>query len=414
MEALEHWGLFLSNQVDKNTFIETILYGKSSTELSTLNTKNGILFSDIAIDNFIKKEYQYDTAEASFDTSRKLRTFSSGERKKIYLDYCINQGTEYIIVDNPLDHLDQESRKKIIITLQQLAKKTQLIFIVSRQIDLLPFKVRKAQIKDNSFVLHQMKPKFEKHKFETGSIPAPFEPLICTAGNLVQMKDLCVSFHGKPILETINWTIKKGEFWHLLGPNGSGKSTLLSLITGDNTKGYGQDLYLFGIKKGSGENIWDIKKNIGYFSTAVTDLFQKNDSLEQMVLSGFFDTIGLYTQPTISQKKIVSQWLELLHLDHLKNTPFKMLSTGQQRLALIVRAILKHPPLLILDEAVEGLDDENTAMVARLITLLSQQTNMAILYVSHRIEPNITPAAIYELTPTTKGSIGTIKKLDSV
>jgi molybdate transport system ATP-binding protein len=91
-----------------------------------------------------------------------------------------------------------------------------------------------------------------------------------------------------------------------------------------------------------------------------------------------------------------------------------MLSTGQQRLALIVRAILKHPPLLILDEAVEGLDDENTAMVARLITLLSQQTNMAILYVSHRIEPNITPAAIYELTPTTKGSIGTIKKLDSV
>jgi molybdate transport system ATP-binding protein len=43
MESLEHWGL-LSNQVDKNTFIETILYGKSSTELSTFNTKNGILF----------------------------------------------------------------------------------------------------------------------------------------------------------------------------------------------------------------------------------------------------------------------------------------------------------------------------------------------------------------------------------
>ncbi|MFB0909839.1 MAG: ABC transporter, partial [Flavobacterium sp.] len=64
--------------------------------------------------------------------------------------------------DNPLDHLDQESRKIITITLQQLAKKTQLILIVNRQSDLFPFKVKKAQIKDNSFVLHQIKPILEK------------------------------------------------------------------------------------------------------------------------------------------------------------------------------------------------------------------------------------------------------------
>jgi molybdate transport system ATP-binding protein len=410
MESLEHWGLFLSNQVDKNTFIETILYGKSSTELSTFNTKNGILFSDIAIDNFIKKEYQYDITETSFETSRKLSTFSSGERKKIYLAYCIKQNPEYIIVDNPLDHLDQESRKIITITLQQLAKKTQLILIVHRQSDLFPFKVKKAQIKDNSFVLYQIKPILEKQSlFETYEIPAPVEPIIYCTDILVKMKKLCVNYHEKPILNNINWTIKKGEFWHLLGPNGSGKSTLLSLIIGDNTKGYGQDLYLFGVKKGSGENIWDIKKNIGFFSTAMTDLFQKNDSLEQMVLSGFFDSIGLYTQPSISQKNIVSQWLELVHLNHLKSTPFKTLSVGQQRLALIIRAVIKHPPLLILDEAVEGLDDENVAMISQLITLLSQQTNIAILYVSHRTEPNIIPNAIFELIPTAEGSVGTIK-----
>jgi molybdate transport system ATP-binding protein len=95
-----------------------------------------------------------------------------------------------------------------------------------------------------------------------------------------------------------------------------------------------------------------------------------------MVLSGFFDSIGLYTQPSVS-KNIVSQWLELVHLNHLKNS-FKTLSVGQQRLALIIRAVIKQ---LILDEAVEGLDDENVAMISQLITLLSQ-TNIAILYVS--------------------------------
>jgi molybdate transport system ATP-binding protein len=141
----------------------------------------------------------------------------------------------------------------------------------------------------------------------------------------------------------------------------------------------------------------------------MTDLFQKKDSLEEMVLSGFFDSIGLYTQPSILQKKTVSQWLELVRLNHLKNIPFKTLSIGQQRLALIVRAVLKHPPLLILDEAVEGLDDENVAMIAQLLALLSQQTNIAILYVSHRIEPNIIPNAIFELIPTAKGSVGILK-----
>lgn len=410
MEPLEHWGIFLSNQVDKNAFIETVLSGKSSSELSTFNTKTGILFSDIAIDNFIKKEYQYDTVGSSFDTSRKLRTFSSGERKKVFLNYCINQEPDYIIVDNPLDHLDQNSRDEITLTLQQLAQKTHLILIVNRQSDLLPFQVKKAHIKDNSFVLNEINPiRKEQKLFKANSIPAPIINIIFEEEILIQMNNLSVTYHEKPILKNIDWTIKKGDFWHLLGPNGSGKSTLLSLITGDNTKGYGQDLYLFGIKKGSGENIWDIKKNIGYFSTAMTDLFQKNDSLEQMILSGFFDSIGLYTQPSILQKNIVSHWIELIHLSPLKNKPFKTLSIGQQRLALIVRAVLKHPPLLILDEAVEGLDDENVALVAQLITLLSQETNMAILYVSHRIEPNIIPKRIYELTPDTTGSTGKIR-----
>jgi molybdate transport system ATP-binding protein len=410
MEPLEHWGIFLSNQIDKNAFIETILSGASRTELSTFNTKKGILFSDIAIDNFIKKEYQYDTVETSFETPRKLRTFSSGERKKVFLNYCIDQEPDYIIVDNPLDHLDQKSRNTITIILQELAQKTQLILLVNRQSDLVPFQVKKAHIKDNSFVLNEIKPIIKAQDlFKANSIPPPLDPIIFSEEVLIKMNNLCVSYHEKPILNNINWTIKKGDFWHLLGPNGSGKSTLLSLITGDNTKGYGQDLYLFGMKKGSGENIWDIKKNIGYFSTAMTDLFQKNDSLEQMVLSGFFDSIGLYTQPTVLQKNIVSQWLELIHLSLLKNKPFKTLSIGQQRLALIVRAVLKHPPLLILDEAVEGLDDENVAMVAQLITLLSQETNMAILYVSHRIEPNIIPNTVYELTPNTTGSTGIVR-----
>lgn len=409
MQQHEHWDILLSNQVDKKVFIETILSGNSIGKLSPFNTKSGILFSDIAIANFIKKEYQYDSIVASPENTRKLSSFSSGERKKIFLKYCIQQQPDFIILDNPLDHLDINSRKLITIALEELSQKVQLIQIVNRNTDLHSFILNKGQVLNNNFLLEELKPVKKTIAANLRAIPEAFEPIIIQDPILIQMNQVNVSYLEKPILKNINWTIKKGEFWHLLGPNGSGKSTLLSLITGENAKGYGQELFLFGNKKGSGESIWDIKKNIGYFSTAMMDLFQKRDSLEQMILSGFFDSIGLYTQPTTFQKKIVTQWLELINMNHLKKNTFNQLSIGQQRLALIVRAVLKHPPLLILDEPIEGLDDENAAMVTQLITLLSQKTDMAILYVSHRIEPNLKPKAIYELTPQITGSTGEIK-----
>ena len=96
-------------------------------------------------------------------------------------------------------------------------------------------------------------------------------------------------------------------------------------------------------------------------------------------------------------------------MSHLRNKTFNRLSIGQQRVAIIVRAILKHPPLVILDEPVEGLDDENVALVIQLINLLKQETNMTIIYVSHRIEPSLAPTSVFELIPAETGSTGKVK-----
>ena len=410
MHDLEHWGIILSNQVDKKTFIETILTENTITELQSYKNKKGVLFSDIAIEAYINKEYyEDDVTNSPIQKERKLRTFSSGERKKVYLEYCINQFPDFMILDNPLDHLDISSRAAIALQLEEIKKKIPLIIIVNRQVDLFSFVTTKAVIKDNSFSFHPFEIDTTYLNSQTNPvIPLPIEGVHLDLDVLIEMKNLNVSYLEKGILKNINWTIEKGDFWHLHGPNGSGKSTLLSLITGENTKGYGQDLHLFGFKKGSGESIWDIKKNIGYFSTAMTDLFQKNDSLENMILSGFFDSIGLYVKPTDLQKKTVAQWLEVVAMTHHKNTLFRNLSVGQQRIALIIRAVLKHPPLLILDEALEGLDDSNVALVSSLIMLLSTQTAITILYVSHRKEATIHPKKFIELVPSPAGSTATI------
>lgn len=410
MYKKRHWDILLSNQVDKNTFIETLLSGEGTGDLAPFKTLKGILFSDIAIQKFIEKENQYDTIEAAAESNRKLRTFSSGEQKKEFLRYCLNKNPDYIIFDNPFDHLDQASREALANSLEKFSSTVIIIQLVNRAADLLPFIQNKARIIDNSFTLHTINPTEINQKTKTTSlIPKPLEPISYNGKILIKMHAVSVSYEERKIVDRIFWTVKQGEFWQLIGPNGSGKSTLLSMITGDNPKGYGQDLYLFGRKKGSGESIWEIKKQIGIFSTAMTELFKRNDSLEQMILSGFFDSIGLYTQPTQLQKQLVTQWLEVIQMSHLRNKTFNRLSIGQQRVALIIRAILKHPPLVILDEPVEGLDDENVALVIQLINLLKQETNMTIIYVSHRIEPSLAPTSVFELIPAETGSTGKVK-----
>lgn len=409
MHNNSHWEVLLSNQVDKKHFIDLILSKKSISQFAHLNNLKGLLFSDLAIEKFIEKEFQYDIV-ASSTSDRKLRTFSSGERKKEYLKFCINQNPDFIIFDNPLDHLDQNSRIILAKAIEDLSKKIIVIQLVNRKSDLFEFIANRAQIIDNTFEFHSVE-ETQQHiiKVNENKIPQPIEHYDIKDKTLVQLQDVCVSYEDRKIVNNISWRIDKGDFWQLIGPNGSGKSTILSLISGDNPKGFGQNLVLFGMKKGSGESVWDIKKNIGYFSTSMMDLFQKNHTLEQMILSGFFDSIGLYTLPTTQQKKIVSEWLEAIEMTHLRNKIFTQLSIGQQRVALIVRAVLKHPPLVILDEPVEGLDDENTDLVIQLINLLVAESKMAIIYVSHRIEPNLKPKSIFELIPTENGSIGMIK-----
>lgn len=223
---------------------------------------------------------------------------------------------------------------------------------------------------------------------------------------LVKFNNVTVAYGERTILKDISWKIKCGEFWELLGPNGSGKSTILSMIFGDNPKAYRQDITLFGIKKGSGESVWEIKEKIGYFSSDMLRGFKRSDSIGNMIVSGFFDSIGLYKTPTNAQIKVAHQWLHVLQMFDIRKQSFLSLSNGYQRLVLIARAMVKQPPLLILDEPTNGLDDFDAKLFVELINKIASETKTAILYVSHRKEEGLKPDFVYELTLNKTGSTG--------
>lgn len=339
---------------------------------------------------------------------------SSGEQKKELLRYLLEQNPDFLVLVNPYDNLDVSTQENLKEQLEANASETSIVQIVSRKEDILALTTDFAQLTDNQLTFYESRIAFLKAVNRSPisfahSVPDPLLAIDIPCEALAIFKNVSVSFEGYQVLNCINWTIKKGEFWQLIGPNGSGKTTLLSMITGDNHKGYGQDLTLFGRKKGSGESVWDLKEHIGYFTPAMTDSFRGYHSLENMIISGLHDSIGLYVKPSDAEKRLASAWLKLLGLEAKKSLYFHQLSRGEKRLVMTVRAMIKHPPLLILDEPTAGLDDAHAQFFVALVNKIAKESSTAIIYVSHRKEKGLNPDHIYELIPKKNGSVGKIQ-----
>ncbi|MGY8697997.1 MAG: ABC transporter ATP-binding protein, partial [bacterium] len=207
--------------------------------------------------------------------------------------------------------------------------------------------------------------------------------------SLIRMRNVNVHYGEKVVLKNFYWSVEQGENWKIVGPNGSGKSTLLSLICGDNLQAYANEIYLFGRRRGTGESIWDIKQKIGFVSSEFQVRYRQPVNALKVVLSGFFDSIGYYQPASVTQKERALSLMELLEITNLTDLDFTRLSYGQQRLILIARAMIKSPPLLILDEPCQGLDRTNRNRVLELVDLVGKNTTTQILYVTHSADDHL-------------------------
>lgn len=320
-----------------------------------------------------------------------LIQLSNGENKRLQIAKAILQQPELLVLDNPFVGLDTEGRQILSGIINTLANAGVNILLITSATELPDSITHVAILENGSFTTQLPKKDFDPARFNQHRIAQIDKALLHALKKdndhdftyAIRMINIDVSYGERKILQNINWEVKKGECWSISGANGAGKSTLLSLINGDNTKAYSNEIYLFDKRRGSGESIWDIKKKTGYVSPEMHLYFDYTCTCFETIASGLFDSIGLFRQLKDEHREKVNLLLSLLQLEKIQHKLLSQLSAGEQRLVLLARALVKNPPLLILDEPCQGLDAEHTQQFTQIVDDICRMFDTTLLYVSH-------------------------------
>ena len=308
-------------------------------------------------------------------------TLSSGELRKFQLTKTLFANPKLLIMDNPFIGLDAETRDQLRQLLLTVAKERDMeLILVLAKTDDIPDYVTDVQwmSEDTSVPPHVLT---DVQREAILSLPYTHSDYDCQ--RVVEMHHVTIRYGSRTILKDLDWTVNNGDRWALSGQNGSGKSTLLSLVCADNPQSYACDITLFDRPRGSGETIWDIKRNIGYVSPEMLRSYKRNLPAIRIVASGLMDSIGLYAVPNEQDYDKCRFWLNIFGISHLAERPFLQLSSGEQRLVLLARAFVKDPQLLILDEPLHGLDLWNRRLAKDVIETFCQRRGKTLIMVTH-------------------------------
>lgn len=331
-----------------------------------------------------------------------LIQLSSGEHKRFQIARALVNPPHLLILDTPYTGLDAQAVKKLDGLLGEMAQKGTQVILIPGTFAIPSFITHVAYLDKGKLLFFGTADQFAGQKDLQPEMPEkqvffnsdflPQTEVAIPSGKVAEMRNVSLSYGDHTILKNLSWTIQQGDKWLLKGRNGVGKSSLLNMITGDHPQAYSNEIYLFGKRRGTGESIWDIKKQTGYISPELHAFFDKNISCAQAIASGYFDTMGLYKPLTEAQHQHILQWLDFLQLSHVSNKPLQSVSSGLQRMVLLARALVKNPPLLVLDEPCQGLDREQSNRFVALIDHICSNPSRTLIYVSHD-ETNI-PACV--------------------
>lgn len=334
---------------------------------------------------------------------KSILKLSNGETRRLALGLGLMRQPKIYLMDQPMTGLDVKSKTEFGEILQEIIAAGVHVLISTSGNEIPEGITHIAKI--NKSGIDEDWTKEEYHgwgiqpdntaSWNWGELAALLPKDNVQRETIIKLENVTIKYGEKTILNQLSWEVKPGERWLLKGPNGSGKSTLISLLIGENPQAYSQNIWLFDRKRGSGESIWDVKRPTGFVASELSRYFPSNQTCRKVILSGLFDTMGLFKKVSEQQEALGVRWMKLFNLESLSNLPISRLSLENQRWTLLARALIKQPELLILDEASQGMDEFQRRLFKNTVQQICELSEITLVYVSHYAED--IPEAVNEV-----------------
>ena len=326
-----------------------------------------------------------------------LISVSNGEMQRVQIAHELCRPLRLLLLDEPFTGMDTDAKSRFRKMLCHLEESGIKVLVATAREEDLPEETGHLILLDDcrvsasgtreQILIDRNKARFDVSKkirpsFVPNKPSHPANPKV----PLVKLINVGVRYGGNIVLKNLNWIVNQGENWAVLGPNGSGKSTLLSLISGDHPQVHANQIEVLGRRLGTNTSVWSLKKRIGIVSPELHIHTDANLTCSEVVTSGLFDTVGLFSAPSGPERRQVLKTLAEFQLTSLADTPFGALSAGMQRLVLLGRAVVKQPRLLLLDEPCLGLDEPHRLRFMKSMDRLIKSKKVTVIYITHRME----------------------------
>lgn len=354
---------------------------------------------------------------------RRILTLSYGQRRLALVARIFASKAAVLLLDEVFNGLDARAKKKLAQALEQPRGGHDWVLTSHRPKELPKNVTHLARIEHGRIIAagaldkkHELA-KAGRKKAKTklrGVVPTQDReaaPLAATSRQrrsdmpLVAIRNADIYRDYRPVIRNLDWTLRRGENWAVLGANGSGKSSLLNMIYGDLHPALGGTIERQGVPRGTHIENW--KRRVGWISPELQADHYLATSIEEIVISGRYASVGLNDPPTPADHKAADRWLQFFNIEHLRARGPRKVSYGQMRLALFARAMINNPELLLLDEPCTGLDGDVRATVLGFIERLAKEGTQIVMAV-HDVD-DIVPS-VSKVLQIVRG--GTVKVLD--
>ena len=315
--------------------------------------------------------------------ARALPTLSQGQLRRVLLARALVSKPQVLLLDEACSGLDAASREEMLELIDAIARsgETTLGLTTHRHSEIVP-SIEQVLTLENGRFIEAPRLALGRHMAESREALWPDE--VFENETLLELQNASVFLDGAPILHDLSWKLRRGEHFALEGGNGSGKTTFLRLLRGEIWPAHGGIIARFGQEKPLSRAA--IGQQISLLSPALQARYSDDVPVETAVASGWFDALGDVGALSAQQAQKTREIIGKCGLGELANHSLNRLSYGQRRRVLLARALVTEPQILLLDEALDGLDSASRAAWNAIMAEVASRGTSLVVTSHHRAD----------------------------